>query len=236
MTPAAVPGAECWAVIVGAGDGTRLGADRPKAFVELDGRPLIAWSIEVFDAHPAIDGIVCVVPPGLEERASLLVDDLGVDRVAATVPGGATRSASVAAGLACIPDGVAHVLVHDAARPYVSSGVIDRVLAALRGGADGAVPALPVVDTIKRVSPAGAIGETLDRATLVTVQTPQGFAAAVLRAATAAGQEATDCSTLVATDCSTLVERAGGRVVTVDGDPDNYKITTAADLTRARGE
>ncbi|MDP9258299.1 MAG: 2-C-methyl-D-erythritol 4-phosphate cytidylyltransferase, partial [Actinomycetota bacterium] len=134
--------AETWAVVVAAGAGDRLAADRPKAFVRLGGRTMLAWSLAMLDDHDLIDGIVMVVPHEYEERASLLADDLCATKIAAAVPGGATRPESVAAGLACVPEGAAFVLVHDAARPLAPPVVVDRVVAALRAGADGAVPAL----------------------------------------------------------------------------------------------
>jgi 2-C-methyl-D-erythritol 4-phosphate cytidylyltransferase len=218
---------EVWAIVVGAGSGERMGADRPKAFVRFRGRTLIAASLAVLDEHPGIDGIVVVVPAGWEDRATLVVDDLLADKVATAVAGGATRVRSVAAGLDALPAGATHVLVHDAARPLVTAGVVDRVLAALEAGEDAVVPGVPVVDTIKRVA-GGAVAETLHRDDLVAVQTPQGFRRAVLAGAIGAEDEA-------ATDCASLAERAGHRVAVVDGDPRNFKVTTPDDLVRAEG-
>jgi 2-C-methyl-D-erythritol 4-phosphate cytidylyltransferase len=221
-----VPG-EIWAIVVAAGSGERLAADRPKAFVRLGGRTMLAWSLAMLDDHESIDGIVMVVPEEYEERASLLADDLCATKIAAAVPGGATRPESVAAGLACVPEGAAFVLVHDAARPLAPPQVVDRVVAALRAGAQGAVPALPLADTVKRVGPDGSVAETLDRAALRAVQTPQGFRASVLREALAepAGE--------AATDCASMVERLGRPVVCVEGDERAFKVTTPADLARA---
>jgi 2-C-methyl-D-erythritol 4-phosphate cytidylyltransferase len=217
-----------WAVVVAGGSGERLGADRPKAFAPFGGRTLLSASLQTLDEHPGVDGVICVVPAGWEERTSLLVDDLCADKIAAAVPGGASRAESVRAGLEEVPDAAAFVLVHDAARPLVSIELIDRVLRGLAEGHDGVVPALPLVDTVKRVGPDGAIAETLDRSTLVAVQTPQGFPADVLRrAVAAAGDELAG-----ATDCASLVERAGGRVACVEGDPRNLKVTTRDDLRR----
>jgi 2-C-methyl-D-erythritol 4-phosphate cytidylyltransferase len=215
-----------WAVVVAAGAGDRLAADRPKAFVRLGGRTMLAWSLAMLDDHDLIDGIVMVVPEEYEERASLLADDLCATKIAAAVPGGATRPDSVAAGLACVPEGAAFVLVHDAARPLAPPEVVDRVVAALRAGADGVVPALPLADTVKRVGPDGSVAETLDRGALRAVQTPQGFPAAVLREALAS--RAGD-----ATDCASMVERLGCSVVCVEGDERAFKVTTPADLARA---
>lgn len=211
-----------WAVLVAAGSGERLGSDRPKAFVALGERVLLAESLERLDASPWIDAIVVAVPDGWEEAAIVLAEELVVSKVAAVVTGGATRSASVRAALDEVPDDALVVLVHDAARPLVGDAVIERVLAPLAEGYDGVVPGLAVPDTIKRVEQ-GVIAETVDRDALVTVQTPQAFLAPVLRAAYAGGVDD-------ATDCASLVERRGGRVRVVDGDPRLLKVTTVADL------
>ena len=140
-----------WAVVVAAGSGERLGADRPKAYVRFAGRTLLAASLEMFEEHPAVDGIVVVVPEGWEERTSLLADDLCAGKIAAAVAGGATRAESVREGLEALPDSAAFVLVHDAARPLAPPDLVDRVLRGLAAGADGVVPALPLTDTVKRV-------------------------------------------------------------------------------------
>jgi 2-C-methyl-D-erythritol 4-phosphate cytidylyltransferase len=187
---------------------------------------MLAWSLAMLDDHDLIDGIVMVVPEDYEERASLLADDLCATKIAAAVPGGATRPGSVAAGVACVPDGVEFVLVHDAARPLTPPAVVDRVVAALRSGAEGAVPALAMADTVKRVGPDGRVAETLDRGALRAVQTPQGFPVEVLRNALAA--HAGD-----ATDCASMVEALGRSVVCVEGDEGAFKVTTRADLERA---
>jgi 2-C-methyl-D-erythritol 4-phosphate cytidylyltransferase len=212
--------------VVAAGSGERLGADRPKAFARFAGRTLLAASLEAFEWHDGVDGIVVVVPEGWEERASLLADDLCAAKIAAAVSGGATRADSVAAGLEALPESAAAVLVHDAARPLVTHALCDRVLAALEAGADGVVPGLAPTDTVKRVDGDGAVLETLDRDALRAVQTPQGFRTEILRRALAGDRTG-------ATDCATLVERAGGRVVVVPGDPANVKVTTPEDLARA---
>jgi len=211
-----------WALLVAAGSGERLGADRPKAFVALGERVLLAESLERLDASPWVDAIVVAVPAEWEEPAIVLAEELVVSKVAAVVTGGATRSASVRAALAEVPDDALVVLVHDAARPLVGDGVIERVLAPLAEGYDGVVPGLAVPDTVKRVE-RGVIVKTVERDGLVTVQTPQAFPATVLRAAYA--DDGDD-----ATDCASLVERRGGRVRVVEGDPHLLKITTRADL------
>jgi 2-C-methyl-D-erythritol 4-phosphate cytidylyltransferase len=199
-----------WAVVVAAGRGERFGA--PKQYERLGGRRVLDWALEAAGAR--CEGVVLVVPP---ERA-------GAPEPAATtvVGGGATRSASVRAGLAAVPQEAEVVLVHDAARPLAPPELFDAVLTAVAGGADGAVPGLPVTDTVKRVARDGAVLETLDRHELVTVQTPQAFRAGALRAAHAAGGEASDDAA--------LVEAAGGRVVVVPGDPAAAKVTEPGDL------
>lgn len=216
--------AATWCVLVAAGSGERLGGDRPKAFAPLGGRPLLAESLERLDASDWVDALVVVAPPDWEEPTILLAEELVASKVAAVVTGGATRAASVAAGLAEVPYDALVVVVHDAARPLISDAVLERVLGALASGVDGAVPGLPVADTLKRVA-AGHVLETVPRDDLVAVQTPQAFLAERLRAAFAGDVAG-------ATDCASLVERIGGSVAVVDGDPDLIKVTTRGDLAR----
>jgi 2-C-methyl-D-erythritol 4-phosphate cytidylyltransferase len=216
-----------WAIVVAGGEGTRLGADVPKAFVRLGGRPLLVRSIDLFEDHPAVDRMVLVVPAGWDEPASLLADELAAGKVAAAVPGGETRALSVAAGLAQVAADAEAILVHDAARPFASAELVDRVLAAL-GEHDGAIPALPVTDTVKRVRE-GVVAETLDRGELRAAQTPQAFRAAALRRAFSGSSDALRG----ATDCASLVEAAGFAVAAVNGEAGNVKITTPDDLARA---
>ena len=199
-----------WAVLVAAGSGARFG--RPKQYEPLGGRRVLDWSLDACRA--ACDGVVLVVAP---DRAG---DDEKADVV---VAGGATRSDSVRAGLAAVPPDADVVVVHDAARPFATPALFEGVIAAVRdeAGADGAVPGLPPADTIKRVD-GERVAETLDRAMLVAVQTPQAFRADVLRAAHAAGADATDDAA--------LVEATGGTVVVVLGEPGNRKITHPSDL------
>lgn len=168
--------------------------------------------------------VVVAAPAGWEEPTILLAEELVLSKVAAVVPGGATRAESVRAGLAEVAADAVAVVVHDAARPLLDDAVVERVLAPLAEGWSGVVPALPVADTIKRLD-GGRVVETLDRSTLVTVQTPQAFPADVLRAAYAGDLAG-------ATDCASLVERSGGRVCVVEGDPRLLKVTTREDLER----
>ena len=211
-----------WAVLAAAGLGERLGLDRPKAFVALRGRPLLAESLERLEASEWIDGIVVVAPPEWEEPAILLAEELGAGKVSSVVTGGASRSESVREALAEVADDAAVVLVHDAARPLLPDEVIERVLAPLSEGWDGVVPALPVSDTVKRVE-GDRVVETLPRGELVAVQTPQAFIASILREALAGDVSG-------ASDCASLVESLGGRVKVVEGDPRLLKITSTEDL------
>jgi 2-C-methyl-D-erythritol 4-phosphate cytidylyltransferase len=212
----------CWAVLVAAGRGERLGEDRPKAFVALGDLPLVAEPLRRLDESDSIDAVVVVAPPEWEEPTILLAEELGASKVTACVTGGETRTQSVRLGVAEVPDDVAVILVHDAARPLLPEDVIERVLAALTEGFDGAVPGLPVVDTVKRVRD-DAVHETIARDELVTVQTPQCFVAEVLRKALRGGE---------GSDCASLVEASGGRIKVVPGDERLLKVTTRADLDR----
>src|SRR6476646_7963324 len=171
-----------WAVLVAAGRGERLGEDRPKAFVRLGDLPLLAEPLRRLDESGWIDQIVLVAPPEWEEPASLRAEELGASKGSACVPGGETRTESVRAGVAEVPEDAAVIVVHDAARPLVSEEVILRVIAALGEGFDGAVPGLPLADTVKRVQ-RGVLVETVPPDERVTVQTPQAFVATDLRAA-----------------------------------------------------
>jgi 2-C-methyl-D-erythritol 4-phosphate cytidylyltransferase len=212
-----------WAVVVAAGRGDRLGLDRPKAFAKLGGRPLLAESLERLEGSGWVDSIVVVAPEEWEEPSILLAEEIGAGKVTACVAGGATRVESVQAGVAEIGAEALVVLVHDAARPLLVAEVVERVLAPLGEGWDGAVPALPVADTLKRAADDGTVLETVDRTGLHAVQTPQAFLAPVLREALAG-------DLAEASDCAALVERRGGRVRVVEGDRRLLKVTTQADL------
>jgi len=202
-----------WAVVVAAGTGVRFGT--LKQYEQLGDRRVLDWALE--RARAVADGVVLVVPP---DRAG--ESEHGVDAV---VAGGETRTASVRAGLAAVPPDAEILVVHDAARPLASVTLFERVVEAVRNGADGAVPGVALADTVKIVED-GAVAETLDRNRLVAVQTPQAFDAHALRRAHEAGDEGTD-------DAS-LVEAIGGRVVVVAGEDANDKITTQHDLLVAR--
>jgi 2-C-methyl-D-erythritol 4-phosphate cytidylyltransferase len=210
-----------WAVLVAAGRGERFGHDRPKAFANLGGRPLLAASLERLERSEWVEAIVVAAPEEWEEPTILLAEELGAGTVHAVVTGGVTRADSVRAGVAEVPDDAAVILVHDAARPLLPEEVVERVVAGLAEGWDGVVPALPLADTVKRAE-GEAVAETVDRTGLYAVQTPQVFLAEALRRALARGGDATDCAG--------LVEAAGGRVRLVEGDRRLLKVTTAADL------
>ena len=184
--------------------------------------PLLAESLERLEASDWIDSIVVAAPPDWEEPVILLAEELGCGKVIASVAGGSTRAESVRAAMAEVPADAAVVLVHDAARPLVNDDVIGRVLAPLGEGYEGAVPGLPVADTIKRAR-GDEVVETLERSELVAVQTPQAFVAPVLREALAG--DVADAS-----DCASLVERRGGRIKVVPGDRRLLKVTEPEDL------
>lgn len=209
------------AILVAAGTGQRLGAEVPKAFVQLSGLTLLEHAVRRFAGHSAIDAVVIVAPAGHAERAAELTG-------LTVAVGGATRQKSVAAGLAALPAEVDLVLVHDVARPFVPDAVIDAVVAALRDGAAGVVPVVPIHDTVRRLEPDGGLDGVVDRSTLAAVQTPQGFPRVILEEAHRRGTE------LGATDDAALVEALGHRVVAVAGADEAFKITTAADLARAQ--
>lgn len=161
-------------------------------------------------------------PPGWEEPVILLAEEVGAGKVFECVSGGESRAESVRAALAEVPEAALVVLVHDAARPLVSDEMIERVVTSLGDGWDGAVPALPLSDTVKRARGEEVV-ETVARDDLVAVQTPQAFVASVLRRAFGGDVSG-------ATDCAALVEAAGGRVRVVPGDRRLLKVTDAEDL------
>jgi 2-C-methyl-D-erythritol 4-phosphate cytidylyltransferase len=221
-----------WAILAAAGRGDRLGLDRPKAFAPLNGRPLVAEPLERLEASDWIEGIVVAAPPAWEEPCILVAEEVAAGKVAATVTGGESRSESVRAALAEVPEDATVVLVHDAARPLVTDEVIGRVITGLADGWDAAVPALPIPDAMKRVE-GDAVVETLDRDGLVTVQTPQAFVASALR--DALSDPTLQQTVAKSLDCASLVEARGGRVRVVEGDPRLLKVTEPADLELVAG-
>lgn len=198
-----------WTIVVAGGSGTRFGG--PKQYEQLGHQRVLDWSVAA--AREASAGVVLVVPAADAGREG-------------GVPGGATRSESVRAGLAAVPHDADVICVHDAARPFADTAVFERVVAAVAAGADAAIPGVAVADTIKQVDAAGRVVHTPPRSELTAVQTPQAFRASALRDAHRAAGDATDDAA--------LVEAAGGTVVVVAGDPANRKITDPDDLRWAR--
>ncbi len=205
-----------WAIVAAAGAGNRFGG--AKQFSPLGDRRVLDWTVQ--GAARWCEGVVVVLPPADEHawRPPESLDDCCGPVV--VVAGGVLRSDSVRCGLSRIPDDAEIVLVHDGARPLAGDGVYERVIEAVRAGADAAVPVIGVTDTIRWRD-----GGTVDRSRLAAVQTPQAFRADVLRAAHSAGADATDDAA--------LAEAAGATVATVDGDSRNLKITEAHDLVTA---
>jgi 2-C-methyl-D-erythritol 4-phosphate cytidylyltransferase len=219
---------QAFVILVAAGRGERMGADRPKAFLELGGQPLLLRSALVFDAAPSVGGIVAIVPETLVHEAKTVLAP--VRKPTTVVAGGPRRQDSVLEGLKQAPagfDGV--ILVHDAARPLVDVATIEAVTREAEA-TGAALPVLPVVDTLKRVRE-GWIVETVDRGELGAAQTPQGFRGRLLVEA----YEAAFRDRLTITDESMAVERLGTPVRAVAGTPRNRKITTPEDLAWAEG-
>ncbi|WP_071925959.1 2-C-methyl-D-erythritol 4-phosphate cytidylyltransferase [Nocardia mangyaensis] len=218
------------ALVPAAGRGVRLGEPTPKAFVPVGGIPMVKLAVEGLIASGAVHRVVVVVPAELLDAATALLSTTSLPGGSMppvpvqVVVGGAERTDSVRAGIAAAPDAEAY-LVHDAARALTPPELIARVAAELRAGGRAVVPALPVVDTVKAVDDAGIVTGTPDRAHLRAIQTPQGFAAELLRRAYT--------TEVGATDDAGLVERLGVAVRTVPGDPLAFKITTPLDLRLA---
>jgi 2-C-methyl-D-erythritol 4-phosphate cytidylyltransferase len=216
------------ALVLGAGRGERLALDVPKAFVPLAGRPLLAHALEALIACAAIERVVPVVPSAWRSRLAAQLGPIARHaKLLPAVAGGATRQDSLAAGLEAVPRDFELVAVHDAARPFVRADAVARVIAAARAHG-AALLAAPAADTIKRVR-GGEVVETPPRDECYAAQTPQVFRADWLREGVAKAA----AEGRVATDCSQLVEALGVRVKVVAGDPDNRKITDAADLAWA---
>jgi 2-C-methyl-D-erythritol 4-phosphate cytidylyltransferase/2-C-methyl-D-erythritol 2,4-cyclodiphosphate synthase len=214
---------ECIALVVAAGRGTRLGGERPKQYRPLGGQALLRHSVERLAAHPRIDRVRVIYHPADQDLYDAAVSGLDI---LPPVPGGAARQDSARLGLESLESfAPLRVLIHDAARPFIDQGVVDRVLDALEQ-APGAIPALPVADTVKRGT-SGVVTETLDRGSLWRVQTPQGFDYRAILAAhrAVAGMELTDDAA--------VAERAGLTVRLVEGAESNFKVTTTDDYARA---
>lgn len=224
-----IAGEKIGAVVAAGGIGKRMGGSRAKQFLELLGKPLLIRTLEALQASAAIDTVVVAAPEDAVEDARRLILQAGLDKVVSVGPGGETRQESVWKALRELKrHDPALVLVQDAVRPFLDDRLILRVIEAARS-CGGAVPAIPIADTIKVAGPDGMVVETPDRQRLWSVQTPQGFRFPLLwRAFESAVEQG-----FVGTDDSSLVERIGGRVKVVEGDEENIKITTPADLEAA---
>ena len=218
------------AIIAAAGEGRRLGATVPKQFLDIGGRSILERSVIAFTSHDRVDDVIVVLPVGMIDEPHGWMERPGAHAVQ-VVAGGSCRQESVANAFACVSPTTDVVLVHDAARPFVSSALISRAIdAAVTHGA--AIAAIPARDTVKQVESRGedvVISATIPRETIYLAQTPQAFRRDVLRAAVAIGRTGVD-----ATDEAMLAERAGHRVHVIEGEATNVKITTANDLDAAR--
>jgi len=194
-----------WTIVVAAGSGLRFG--RAKQFEVIGGKKIVDWAVEEASKHSA--GVVVVLPAGQAHQPG-------------QVEGGNTRSESVRRGLAAVPDEATVICVHDAARPFASPAIFQRVISAVVDGADAAVPGIAVVDTIKQINESNVVVSTPRRETLRAMQTPQAFRAESLRRAHANAGEGTDDAA--------LIEKINGEVVIVEGEVVNRKITTREDL------
>lgn len=223
MTAQLNPRGDVAVIVPAAGAGVRLGPGGPKALRLLAGLPLLVHAVRRIAAAASVHTIVVAAPPS---DVPAVRDLLASVAPVTVVAGGATRQASVAAALTEVPPGADIILVHDAARALAPASLVEAVAAAVRGGHDAAIPVLPVIDTIKEVSPDGAVLGTVDRSRLRVVQTPQGFRREVL---TAAHATATD----PLTDDAGLVEKAGVAVSCVPGSEYAFKITRPLDLAIA---
>lgn len=220
-------GPDVGVVIVAAGAGMRAGADEPKQFRWIAGKPMLLHSVHAFQERGDVGMVVCVLPRDRAGDPPPWLFQCDLERMLVSV-GGPERGDSVANGLEDLPEELGIVLVHDAARPLVPAGMIDRVIAQARRGT-GAVPALPVTDTLKLAGADGRVSSTLDRAGLWRAQTPQGFPREmIVRAYTEAR-----AARAVGTDDAALCERIGLPVVLVEGSERALKITSERDFARA---
>lgn len=229
MAPDSQDEPRAWAVLAAAGAGSRFGTAVPKQLVPIGGRSLLVRSLVALLGSGAVEGVVVALPAAELDRRGGLPEDLAGRNEVILVAGGATRCASVRAGLAGLPAACNLVLIHDAARPAASAGLIRRVAeGAWRHGA--CIPGVPAVDTVKEVGPDGRIVRTLDRGTLRMAQTPQGFRRAVIEDAYRHLDERE--AGKAPTDDASLVEQAGQPVTVIDGEPGNLKVTAPDDLRR----
>jgi 2-C-methyl-D-erythritol 4-phosphate cytidylyltransferase len=214
-------------IIVAGGKGTRLGGDELKQFRWIGGKPMLLHSLQIFHEREDVAMVVVVLPYEHVGDPPPWLFQCDTERLLLSV-GGRERSDSVRNGLEDLPDGISVVVVHDAARPFVTHAMIDSVIAEARAG-NAAVPGIPVVDTLKRTGADGEVLETVDRTGLMRIQTPQAFPLAMIERAHADAVQAR----VTATDDAALCERLGLRVVVVPGSERAMKITTEADFARA---
>jgi len=215
-----------WALVLVGGVGARLGADRPKQFIEVAGHSLVVWAFHAIDQACRLDGLIVVAAAEHRSATQALLD--GRPRRAPELrwaDGGPTRQDSVASGLAALPDDCDAVLVHDGARPFVGAPLVERLLDGLRR-ADAVVPGVAESCTLKRVGHGGEVVETVERAGVVRIQTPQVFRPGLLRRA----HEQARRDGVVGTDDGMLVENLGQPVLVVEGDEFNLKVTTKRDI------
>lgn len=214
------------AVLLAAGSGERLGSGVPKQFLPLAGEPMIVHSLRTLAGCSLVDSIVLALP----EDSSYWPKELdGYAKIVARTAGSATRQASLATALEYVPVETSVLVVHDAARPLLTEGLIDSLLTALDPECDGVIPAIPLQDTIRRVTPQMFVAEPVDRAGIWRVQTPQVLRRKALEDALALAMD----DGFEATDCSQLLTRAGHRVRVVPGDPTNLKVTHPGDVVLA---
>lgn len=216
-------------IVVAAGSGTRLGEPVPKAFVDLEGRSILSRSLDpIFGLADPVQVVVVAPSSHLQQARDIVGQSAGAASDACgVVVGGDSRQSSVASGLAALLPSIEIVLVHDAARALAPGSLFERVVAEVESAGRGVIPGLAVSDTIKRVDASATVLETVDRAQLSAVQTPQAFPRAELVAAYAAADREF-------TDDAALIQHAGGSVAIVAGDPLAFKITTPWDLRRAQ--
>jgi 2-C-methyl-D-erythritol 4-phosphate cytidylyltransferase len=219
--------ADVGVVIVAAGSGSRVGGKELKQFRWVGGKPMLLHSVQTFQQRKDVAMVVCVLPKAFVGDPPPWLFQCDTDRLLISV-GGRERTESVSNGLEDLPDEVTIVLVHDAARPFVSASMIDRFVAEARCGR-GAVAALPVVDTLKEVDESGHIARTVDRTHLWRAQTPQGFPREALERAYAQAR----AENITTTDDAALFERLGLPVVVVKGSERAMKITGEEDFPRA---
>jgi 2-C-methyl-D-erythritol 4-phosphate cytidylyltransferase len=218
------------AVIVAGGTGERFGAPAGKQLARIDGRPVLSYTLTAISSCPSVDGVVLVANPERLGEYQALAEVTCPDKLIAVVPGGESRQLSVASGLGALPRDARIVIIHDGARPLVTSELITRAVDVLEEGlCEGVIVGHPAFDTLKRVTSDGVVVGTADRSELWSVQTPQVFLAEVLQAAYAEAERAG----LEATDDAALVEAAGGTVRVILGARENIKITVAEDVALA---